>query len=87
MKDMQYENVNMSWDYRMFPFRPVAAEQYETRGRNNIISNYHYRVYKNLGKGVCTIHWIVCGCKACVTQLDKDWFTKLCSILNQGMPM
>ena len=44
IKDSQHKNVNTTWDYRKFTSHPVAAEMFETRGRNTIISHYHYRV-------------------------------------------
>ena len=43
------------------------------RGRNTILSHYHYRVDTNIGKGVYVIHRIPCACQACVDQLDKYW--------------
>ena len=63
----------MTWDYRKFTRHPVAAEKFETRGRNNMILNYHYMVDTKLGKGVCENCQIPCECTACVTQLDKYW--------------
>ena len=47
------------------------------RGRNNIISHYHYRVDPKLGKGVCEILHIPCACPSCVAQLDKYWLTNI----------
>ena len=58
---------------KKFPRKPVAAETFETRGRNNILLRYHYRFDPELGKGVCEIHWIPCAHPACVAQLDKYW--------------
>ena len=41
------------------------------KGRNTIISSYHYRVDTEFVKGVCVILCITCACPACVAQLDK----------------
>ena len=70
---MQHKNINTTWDYRKFPRHPVAAEKFETRGINNIVLHYHYRVDTELGKFVCAIRRIPCACPACDYQLDKYW--------------
>ena len=66
IKNVQHKDININWDYWKFPWHPVAAEKFETRGRNTIIFNYHYRVYPKLGEGVCAIFRIPCACPACV---------------------
>ena len=43
------------------------------RGRNTILSHYHYRVDPELGEGVCVVFRIPCACPSFVAQLDKDW--------------
>ena len=68
---MQHKSVNMTRDYQKFPRHPVAAENFETRGSNSILSYYHYRVDPELGKGVCSIHQIPCACPVYSAQLDK----------------
>ena len=62
----------MYWYYREFCHHPVAADWYETEGRNTIPSNCHYRIDTNLGKGVCEICHIPCVFPYCVAQLDKE---------------
>ena len=61
----------MSWEYIYFPCHPDAAEWYKMRVRDTIIFYHHYRVDPNIGKGVCTILWIICVCPGFVSQLDK----------------
>ena len=68
---MQHRNVYITWDYWKFPSNPVATENFETRGRNNIILYLHYMVDTSLGKGVCAICWIPCAFTSCVAQLHK----------------
>ena len=43
------------------------------RGRNNILSYYHYRVEPEIGKGVCVVFRIPCACPSCVAKIDKYW--------------
>ena len=76
--------MNISWDFHNFCHHPVAAENFVIRGRNTIISIYHYRVYPKLGKGVCDIGRIPCGCTACVDQLDKYWLTNCAPSTQPG---
>ena len=73
IKYVQHKNLNTSWDYQNFPRHPVASEKFETRGINNILLHYHYRVDPELGKGVCDIFRITCACTSCVSKPDKDW--------------
>ena len=61
----------MHWDYIKIPCHPVANERYKARGRNTIISHYHYRLEPNIGKGVCVICHITCARPECVDKLDK----------------
>ena len=61
----------MLWDYRKFPRHPISAERFKMKGINNIFLRYHYRLDPKLGKCVCAICRIPCGCLACVAQLDK----------------
>ena len=61
----------MTWDYWKFTRHTVAAEKFKTRGTNNIISHYNYRVDPELGKCVCVNIRIPCACTACVDRLDK----------------
>ena len=63
----------MTWYFQKLPRHPVSTEKVETRRRNNIIFNYHYRVVLELGKGVCVISEITCECPDCVLELDKYW--------------
>ena len=63
----------MTWDYQKFTRHPVAAEKFEMRGRNTILSNYNYRVDIELGKGVFVVCRIICAYQDCVAQLEKDW--------------
>ena len=65
--------MNIFWDCQKFCHHPVAAENFVVRGRNTLISIYHYRVYPKLGKVVCVIFRIPCVCPACVDKLDKYW--------------
>ena len=55
IKNVQHKNVYITWDYRKFPSHPFAAENFETRGRNTILSHFRYRVGPELGKGICAI--------------------------------
>ena len=72
----------MCWYYRNFPRHSVPAENSEIRGRNNILSNYHYRVDLKLGKGVCSICHMPCAWPEFISQIDKYWFPK-CAKLSQ----
>ena len=56
---------------------PVAAENFEMRGRNTILSCYHNRFDTKLSNGVCTILCITCAFPACVAELDKYWFPNI----------
>ena len=58
IKYVQHKNVNVTWYYWKFPRHPVAAEKFETRGRNNMILHYNYRVDWELDKCVCVIRHI-----------------------------
>ena len=44
MKDVQHVKINTTWDYQKFPIHPVAAEKFEMRGINTILSHYQYIV-------------------------------------------
>ena len=61
----------MCWDYKKFSHGLVAAEWYETRRRNTMISHYNYRLNPNIRKGVCAISGIPYEFPACFYQLDK----------------
>ena len=67
----------MTLDYWKFPRHSVAAEKFEMRGINTILLHYHYRVYPELGKGVCDFHNIQCAFPACASQLDKYWLPNI----------
>ena len=41
---VQHKNVNTTGKYWKFPRHLVAADNFETRGRNTILFHYHYRV-------------------------------------------
>ena len=71
IKYVQHKNVNMTWAYQKFPSHPVDAETFKMRGRNTILSHYHYRVDPKLGKFVCAICRILCAYPDCVDQIDK----------------
>ena len=63
----------MACDYWNLPRHPVSAKKFEMRGRNTILSHYHYRVDPELGKRVCAISRIPCAFTACVDHIDKYW--------------
>ena len=62
----------MTWNYRKFSRHPVSTEKVEMRIINTIISDYHYIVDPEVGKGFDVICRIPYVCPTCVAQLDKD---------------
>ena len=55
IKYVQHKNLNITWYYWNFSRHPFAAEKFEKRGRNTILSHYDYRVDPKIGKSVCVI--------------------------------
>ena len=65
-----------------FPCYEVAAERYERRGRNTIMSHYYYRIDTKLRKRVYDICKITCTCTAYVAITDKDLLPKVSPLLQ-----
>ena len=86
IKYVQHKNINMTWDYHKFPRHPVAAEKFKMRGRNTIISPYHYKVYPLLGKGVCKFFGFHVRVQSIFLNLINKGYQLLPHHLNQGIP-
>ena len=47
---------------------------FKNRKRNKFLPHQHYRVYKKLLKGDCSIYQITCASPSCIVKLDKELF-------------
>jgi hypothetical protein len=72
-EDVEHSNITMSWQRKLFPVLPEVEGQPKIRGRNGVLTHYHFRLDPNLGAGKCAIRRIPCACPACVQTLLLDW--------------
>ena len=85
--NVQHKNFNMSWDYRKFTCQPVAAESFEMRGSNNLISYYCYGLYPKFGKFFVTFYGFHVYLHTFFINLIDIGYQIVLRNINQGMPV